>query len=47
MNVTDILETVVIETKNGPCEINKSDFDKEKHKIHKAKAEKPTKKLAK
>ena len=28
------LETVVIESKNGPVVINKSDFDKSKHKLH-------------
>tara|TARA_R110000851_G_scaffold182202_1_gene331306 strand:- start:434 stop:568 length:135 start_codon:yes stop_codon:yes gene_type:complete len=40
------LETVTIETKAGPVVINKSDFDKSKHNLHKekpAKKEKPVK----
>ncbi len=31
--MTDTCETVVIQTKNGPVEINKSDFNPKKHKI--------------
>lgn len=38
------LETVVIGTKNGPVVINKSDFDKTKHKLFPEKEEaKPAK----
>ena len=28
-----VCEVVTIETKNGPVDINKSDFDKNKHKL--------------
>jgi len=43
--MTDKCEVVTIETKNGPCDINKSDFDEKKHKlfVEKAKPAKPLK----
>ncbi len=31
--MSDILETVTIETPNGPVVINKADFDPAKHKV--------------
>ena len=40
-----VVEVVMVETKNGPIEINKCDFDKEKHKLvasEVAKAKAPT-----
>jgi hypothetical protein len=38
-----ICEIVTIKTKNGPVDINKSDFDEKKHKIHIEKHQKPAK----
>ena len=38
---------VVIETKSGPVEINKSDFDEKKHKLYREKPAKKDKKKAK
>lgn len=35
------LETVIIETSNGPVVINKSDFDPEKHKLYSPEVEQP------
>jgi hypothetical protein len=33
--MSDSCEVVTIETENGPVDINKSDFDKAKHKLYK------------
>lgn len=35
----EVLETVTIETENGPVRINKGDFDEKKHKLFEEKKE--------
>ena len=42
--MSEVLETVTIDTKDGPAVINKSDFDSKKHTLAgAAKKAKPTK----
>ena len=31
--MSEVCETVTIETEFGPCDINKTDFDEKKHKL--------------
>lgn len=46
--MTDTCEVVTIETKNGPVEINKADYDEKKHMLAgQNPAEKASKKSAK
>ena len=42
--MSDICETVTIETENGPVEINKSDYDEKIHKSPPKKKAAPKKK---